>query len=133
MTGEEEIRLMGQPIKIIMPGVHGEIISNKYGSTKNIITLKAAQTYSGYAWCDLDDEFSYSWRDIYVEIDGILHCLDEYLGSFCKKYPITDFVFKTQCTVTFEKIHKMIIFLYNKMECRFNSIEDSLNDKIDRD
>lgn len=122
MTFEEQLKLMGQPIKITLPGTLGAYYISNYTYRKYPV-LFAGHTYSGYALCDLDDVSSYSWKDIYVEINGVFYCLFDYMG-YCNSEAIVDSTSKIQQTVTFERLHKMFMLLYKKI----NELENKLSE-----
>lgn len=124
MSGEEEVRLFGQPIRITVPGKNG-----KYLSYRDYPKVKVGDMLSGYALCDLKDTLSYSWREIFVEIDNKLYCMYDYIDINNRyKLAVGDYVIATQPEVTFERIHRMCIFLYNKL----SDLQEQIDCKVDR-
>lgn len=123
MTFEDEIRLLGQPVKVTLPGTLCKYLcTNSYQMPKELFS----GVYDGYALCNLDDMFSYSFKDIYIAIDDKLVSLGDY--SYLE-YPVSWYVVPKQQPVSFERIHKMILLLYSKIEY----LDNRLDDKADRE
>lgn len=121
MINEKEIRLLGQPIKIKIPG--DGFVNLK--TWKEYPTLKGGEKYPGYAMCDIHSLES-SIHDIYIDIDNALYKICDWNVIY---YPLNLHIEEVQDEVTFNKIRKIGLLLYNK----FLQIEEELNNKVDKD
>lgn len=128
MTLEREIRLVGQPILITIPGDPSLVYKHDYYPK---VTVSGGMQLAGYILQGDEDTFDWHWRNIYIVIDNELYesnrfSADAHIGSLREHFPVSQFITFVQPEATIGRLQKIILLLYNKissLEERIDSVE----------
>lgn len=114
-----EIRLLGQRIKVIVPGKSGDSYKNKY-IRLNWPTIDAGDVYYGYSMKDIHGS-DFSFHQAYIEVKDNLYQMSSWE---CFSYPIDHYIEEVQSVATMSNIRKIALYLYDRVE--------KLEDKLDK-
>lgn len=120
---DEEIRLIGQPVRITVNGKKGSKVKAPfYGGYP---TITAGETYNGYALKDIYD-YNSSVHDIYIEVDGSMYQFGNYPVD--NGYPLTKYISLAQDDIP-SQARKLIWYFKAKLDELTSDIE-SLRDDL---